>query len=190
MIKIETILVPTDFSKNSLPAVRYALSLARDHGAAVIPLHILTDDTVKKRFTERYLFAPEVLYFGGKWIQRMGPPAIDDLVRERASDLYSFLQKNVEPHLLKVVKITPLVELGEVVDEIVHAARSKDCDLIVMASRGRSGMRGIFSASLTSQVVRLAPCPVLSIQPTARVKTEKGERVSVQRMELANAASL
>jgi nucleotide-binding universal stress UspA family protein len=187
MIKIEQIVVPTDFSKAALPAIGYALSLATDYGADLTVLHAIPTDVMKKRVLGDTITQETFMFTGGStfWIP---DHLIDGLVRDRQMDLYNFLYENFKPELLKAVKVTPLVRLGNVVEEIVATAKERNCDLIVMVSRGHSWLGHIFSSSLTSKVVQLAPCPVLSIQPSARVKTGRGERVPIRLMELANAA--
>jgi nucleotide-binding universal stress UspA family protein len=167
MIKIEQILVPSDFSKASLPAIGYALSLASDYGAELTVLHAIPTDVMKKKVLGDTITQETFMFTGGStfWIP---DPLIDDLVGDKQLALYNFLQEKIKPELLKAVKVTPLVRLGNVVEEI--------------------GLGRIFSSSLTSKVVQLAPCPVLSIQPSARVKTGRGERVPIRLMELANAA--
>lgn len=186
MIKIEKILVPTDFSEVSLPAIRYACSLARDHAAEVFVLHAIPTEVVRSSALHGYV-GEEAFLFSGAWISRIQPAPIDVLVREKRLDLYNFLQGKIEPELLRAVKVTPLVRLGEVVDEVVAAAKEVQCDLIVMTSRERTWLGRLLSSSRTQQVVRLAPCPVLSIQPWAQVSTEKGERIPVKQMQLAGA---
>lgn len=187
MIKIERILVPTDFSKASLPAIGYTFSLAQVHGAEVIVFHSIPMDVVNEKALGGH-FPKEAFMIAGTWITRINQLSVDALVRERIGTINNFLHKWVDPELLKTVKVSPLVRLGEVVEEIVATAKEKDCDLIVMASRERSWFGRIFSFSLTLKVVQLAPCPVLSIQPSAKGKTGRGKRVPVRLMGLASAA--
>lgn len=188
MIKIKRIVVPTDFSKVSLPAIRYALSLARDHGAEVMVLHAIPRDVVKQTTLGPYIGA-EGFPFSAGWIGELHPPKLDVIIREKGLDLVNFLEQNIEPALLKAVAVKPVVRLGEVVDEIVAAAKELRSDLIVMTSRERSWLGRLFSKSLTQEVVRLAPCPVVSIQPWARVSTEAGKWVPIKQMQLASAAT-
>jgi len=179
MIKIDKILVPTDFSKASLAGIRYALCLARDHGAAVSVIHAMSPEIMRDRAWEDYQ------YIGSGWVPPFKPFALDELMRNKAMDLVRFLEEMVQPELRKGVRITPLVRMGEVVDEILTAAKETQCDLIVMTSRERSWLGRLVTSSLTQQVVRSAPCPVLSIQPWAQIRTESGGRVSVQQFQLA-----
>lgn len=179
MIKIDKILVPTDFSKASLAGIRYALCLARDHGAAVSVCHVMSPEIMRDRAWEDYQ------YIGSGWVPPHQPFALDELMRNKAMDLVRFLEEMVEPELRKGAGITPLVRLGKVVEEIVAAAKETQCDLIVMTSRERSWLGRLVTSSLTQQVVRSAPCPVLSIQPWAQIRTESGGRVSVQQFQFA-----
>ena len=179
MIKIGRILVTTDFSQISLSGLRYAFSLARDHGAEVIVLHAIPDEVVNQMAFGSYGI-DETFLFSGTWTSPIRLPDLDALVRKKRLNLYNLLQEKMESGLLKLVKVTPLVRLGGVVEEIVATAKEKKSDLIVMTSRERSWLGRLFSRSLTHQVVRLAPCPVLSIQPWARVRTEKGQRIPLK----------
>ncbi len=181
MIQIKRILVPSDFSRTSLPGIRYALSLAKDHGATAIVCHAMS----KQMVTET---APEELNFiGSSWVPRVQPIPVDEVLHNKRQDLQRFLEDMIEPQLLRGLKIVPVVGIGEVVEEIVQTARELKCDLIVMTSRERSWIGRLFARSLTQQVVGLAPCPVLSIQPWARVRTERGEQIPVKQMQFAGA---
>ena len=54
--------------------------------------------------------------------------------------------------------------LGKISDAIVSYARDKHIDLIVVVPRGRSKLRSFVLGSVTSDVVRLAHCPVLTVR--------------------------
>ncbi len=181
MIKIERILVPTDFSRASLPAIRYALSLARDHGAIAIVCHAVPKEMVIDRTSDEFSYA------GSSWVPQIQSIPIDEFLRNKRQDLQRFLEDMIESQLLQGLKVVPVVGVGEVVEEIVQTAKELKCDLIVMTSKERSWLGRLFSKSLTQQVVRLAPCPVLSIQPWARVRTEKGQQIPVKQMQFAGA---
>jgi nucleotide-binding universal stress UspA family protein len=106
--------------------------------------------------------------------------SIENLYENKERNLLGFLEQKIGPELRKLVKIRPLVRLGKVAEEIIAAAREEQCDLIVMTSRGGS-LRRLLGASVTERIVRHAPCPVLSMQPTAEVRIdEKDERLQVK----------
>lgn len=64
--------------------------------------------------------------------------------------------------------VNTLVRRGDVTGEILHVAREGSFDLIVMATHGTSGWREFVLGSITGEVVRTAPCPVLTIGHEAR----------------------
>jgi nucleotide-binding universal stress UspA family protein len=66
--------------------------------------------------------------------------------------------------LVPSVKLRKKVELGNPDTSIVKLAKSEACDLIVMSTHGKSGLR-MSVGSVTEKVVQNAPCPVLSIRP-------------------------
>jgi nucleotide-binding universal stress UspA family protein len=139
MLRIATILHPTDLSPRSEPAFLLACSLARDHGGRVIVLHV----------AERPLVAP-----GGAMIHP--PPggafeAIEEQVRA------------VKPPDA-AVPVEHLLEEGDPVEEILRVARECRVDLIVMGTHGRTGLTHLLLGSVAEQVVRRATCPVLVVK--------------------------
>lgn len=64
-----------------------------------------------------------------------------------------------------------LVRRGDVTGEILSVARMGQFDLIVMATHGTTGWREFVLGSITGEVVRTAPCPVLTIGNAARKQT-------------------
>jgi nucleotide-binding universal stress UspA family protein len=52
---------------------------------------------------------------------------------------------------------------GEPDETILRVARESNCDLIVMGTHGRTGLRRALMGSVAEQVVRLATCPVLTV---------------------------
>ncbi|UCH84299.1 MAG: universal stress protein [Candidatus Latescibacterota bacterium] len=52
---------------------------------------------------------------------------------------------------------------GEVVDAIIDTANEQSADLIVMATAGHNGVLDMLRGSITEQVIRRAPCPVLAV---------------------------
>jgi len=70
---------------------------------------------------------------------------------------------------------------GNAADEIVRTAGEEEIDLIVIATHGRTGLDRLIFGSVAEKVVRLAPCPVLTVasRPTKEenkeARLEKGE---------------
>jgi universal stress protein A len=173
MLTIKKILVPTDFSDVSVPAIGYGISLAKKNVAEVAVVHAFPTKAMQEHFTEGYLTDGLVTPAG---VGRQ--PGLDSIMDQKRSILDNFLQQNIGPEVLKGVKINSLVRFGKAVGEVVAAAKEEQADLIVMASRGSSFAR-LFGGTVTDRIARRAPCPVLSISPSAEVRTEQDTRVPV-----------
>jgi universal stress protein A len=135
MLRIATILHPTDFSPHSEHAFQLACSLARDHGSRLIILHVAE---------------PPVVGYG----TALSPPPGGDwqAVENRLWRLQSSDCKLPVEHRL---------EWGDPKAEILRVAEESKCDLIVMGTHGRTGLVHLLMGGVAEQVVRKAPCSVL-----------------------------
>jgi nucleotide-binding universal stress UspA family protein len=68
-------------------------------------------------------------------------------------------------------KVRYTVETGEPFEKIIDVAEEHRIDLIVMSTRGRSGLKRLIIGNVAEKVVRYAPCPVLTIKPRAAKKS-------------------
>lgn len=104
----------------------------------------------------------------------MGPAGLDT-VREWEKDFYSrkqkakmdFLQKTGKKLQIGKVKIEK-VPVGYAAEEIIKAATRFRADLLVVGSRGLSGMKRTILGSVSSRVARYAPCSVLVVRPSQK----------------------
>ena len=177
MITIKKILVPIDLSSVSAPAIVYACSLAKDHHAEIILLHVFQPETLKDHFAGGY---GEALPFPLETPMNVRhETSVENIFESKNQLVLRFLDQTIRSDLRDVVKFRPLVKLGKIVEEIIVAAKEEQCDLIVITSRGSSPRR-LLRGSVTERVVRNAPCPVLSMQPSAEVRTEKEERLQIK----------
>ena len=178
MITLKKILAPTDFSALSVPAIGYALSLAKDHAAEVIVLHALPTEAMKEHFSDR--FAP-----GGLAAPTEAPigaarqPDLESLLERKRRVVATFLEQKISPDLLRAVSVRILIKIGKVTEEILAVAKEEQCDLIVMVRQG-GRLRRLMHGSFTDRVLQRAICPVLSIQPEAEIRTEENKRVPVK----------
>jgi nucleotide-binding universal stress UspA family protein len=139
MLLLRTILHPTDFSEPSAYAFRLACSLARDYGARLIVLHVATP--------------PVVVY--GEGVLPPEPADFQDRLREQLHQ--------VVPQDPKVSVGHRLLQ-GDAPTEILRVAGEDKCDLIVMGTHGRTGLRRLLMGSVAEQVVRKSSCPVLTVK--------------------------
>lgn len=160
MSQFKKILVPIDFSEQSVNALKYASSLAQDTKAEVIVLHV-----VKKGAHLDY--QPSALPFLEGWPFLFEDPPrlpVDILLRESALDLSNFLAGNV-PKTTQV-KITKIMRLGKPIKEIAATAREEKVDLVVLGLRRRFLFSHLVSGQPLKVITRL-PCPVLLAPPVA-----------------------
>jgi nucleotide-binding universal stress UspA family protein len=138
MLRIETILHPTDFSPHSEHAFHVACSLARDHGGRVIVLHVAV---------------PPVVGHGGA----ITPPPEGDW---KALEMQLAL---VRPSDGKI-SVEHRLDEGNPASEILRVAEESQCNLIVMGTHGRSGVARLLMGSVAEHVVRRATCSVLVVK--------------------------
>jgi nucleotide-binding universal stress UspA family protein len=149
MIRLKTILFPTDFSETSQEAARYAISFAREFKAKVFVLHVVNE----KIFTESSM--PRVV-------------SVEELERELTEEARKRLKTLVPAEEAEGLDWETVIRQGEPFIEIIRFAKDQDVDLIVIGTHGRSGFEHIIFGSTAEKVVRKAPCPVLSVRPEQR----------------------
>jgi nucleotide-binding universal stress UspA family protein len=136
------ILVPTDGSRCSAPAIRMAAGLAQALGAKLTGLHVVAP----------YLPANS----GAGYASMRGFRRAVEQQARRA--LAAF---NAEARAKGVAATASSVLGGEPWQVILRAARARKCDLIVMASHGRRGLAGLVLGSETAKVLTHSRIPVL-----------------------------
>jgi nucleotide-binding universal stress UspA family protein len=149
MQTIRTILHPMDFSDPSRNAFGVACALARDYGARLIVLHVTSlPDLGYAGYgaTGAPLLADEYLWDVRLRLEGLQPPDPSVPVERRRAE-------------------------GDPAAEILRTAAETGAGLIVMGTHGRTGLRHLLMGSVAEQVVRKAPCPVLTVKtPTADTK--------------------
>lgn len=140
---MKKILVPTDFSKPAENALEVAASLAKEHDAEIIVLHMMgLSDAVVTKNESREVF--KAMYYM-------------KLAEQRFEEL-------LDKEYLKGIKVTDTVHNYTVFSEINEIAKDMEVDLIVMGSIGASGLKEVFVGSNTEKVVRTSEVPVLVIK--------------------------
>jgi nucleotide-binding universal stress UspA family protein len=141
------ILIPTDGSELSRRAVQHGLSLAKAVGAKVTAL------TVEGSFDVYTVPASKVYEMSGAFAQHA----------ERAKAHAERILNGVAEaaRLAGVVCETVQIEEDHPYEPIIDAAQQRGCDLIVMASHGRSGIAAIVLGSTTTKVLTHTKIPVL-----------------------------
>ncbi len=143
------ILVPVDFSLMSKEVLRAGIEIGKHRDAEVCALHVV-------RRTEH------IAYYTGEYSGAAGERVNEESRVFAESRLGEMLRD-----LSAGAKVRQSLTMGDPVSGIIRHAEAEDIDLIVMATRGRRGLSRLFMGSVTEQVIRCAPCPVLAIRAKA-----------------------
>lgn len=133
---IQHILCPTDFSETAMKAVKYGEQLAIEAGAELTLIHAF--DT------------PATWNLQGQVHPR--DPKLEEQLKAVLAD---------SPHAAKIHRLQHAGLSGEV---ICWTAQDRGCDLIVMGTHGRTGMRHLLFGSVAEYVLQHARCPVVTIR--------------------------
>jgi nucleotide-binding universal stress UspA family protein len=145
----QRILVATDGSNLSKKAVTSAISLAALTGAELVALKVVP----------RY---PQSYFEGGIVLQVGEVERIEKQWVESGQAIVEGVQKTA---LAKGVKVKPVTVRSDLVsDAIIAAAKKHKCDLIVMASHGRRGIKRLLLGSETQLVLTHSHIPVLVLR--------------------------
>ena len=145
-MKIETIVVATDFSEAAAHAIETAADFARHFEAELVVVHAYN--------VEIPVASP--IMTGGYVL----PEGFIDQIRQQA-------QHEVDK-IAKDLKGRGIAAIGIAVDAppasaVIETAEQKNADLIVMGTRGLTGLKHVALGSVADRVVRTATCPVLTV---------------------------
>ena len=144
---MNTILVPTDFSKNADKALQYGIAIAKKENAKIILVHAL-DIPLSIQYNSSFLLE-----------RKLSVMEEDARIRLKISC--------IEIEKLKI-ECEFLNNPGATVDVIMKAAQKKKADLIVMGTKGKGGIPEVLIGSNTSRIIEKARCPVIAVPPSAK----------------------
>jgi nucleotide-binding universal stress UspA family protein len=148
MSKIARILVPVDFSDGSKAALAHALVFAKQFDGVVEAMHIWEPSP--------YLAPSQLIWLQGE------PKAYADHIQEELAEQLDNVVKEVAGD--DASRVEPTVRAGYASHNIIKALDEGDFDLVVMGTHGRTGLKHLLMGSVAERVVRMAPCPVLTVR--------------------------
>jgi nucleotide-binding universal stress UspA family protein len=144
--RVKKILVATDFSTASKQAVEYAAALTEAAGAEIVLMHAI--DSLPYSVTDTFT-------------------VIDH--RRALRKTASFLLESLRSELAsRGIPVKTRLATGPAHDEIVKTARKEKADLIVVGTRGRTGVAHVLLGSVAEKVVRSADRPVVTVPARRR----------------------
>ena len=144
---MKSILVPTDFSQQAEKALLLAYQIARNNGSNIILLHVME--------------YPKTLQ-----VDTVGAGAfsyLDNIHESLSQEALKKLEHIVTDPRFEVVTIIPQMENGNPFEGISQMVADQKVDLIVMGTKGASGIEEMLIGSNAEKVVRYAHCPVLTV---------------------------
>ncbi len=144
-MEIKKILFATDFSEGSSHALPYAVDMAKHYGAKLYFVHVVYD----------------VAKTAGWYVPHV---SIDEIYSDIERSAKAELEKTFIDEMRGLKDIERMVLKGIPYEEITKFAGDNNIDLIVLGTHGRKGIDRMLFGSTAEQVVRNAPCPVLSVR--------------------------
>lgn len=144
MLQIRKILVPVDFSRHSAKALDYAIELARKFDASIHILHSYP------------------IHVGGVTPYGVAfPESLERDWRAAAQQQLDAWGDKVSAAGLEVsLSLTPMAAA----EAVAETAEEIGADLVVMGTRGLSGLKHVLLGSVAERTLRSAPCPVLAVK--------------------------
>lgn len=151
---MKTILVPIDFSANSKKALDYAALLAQKLDMRIILLHAYHPSKAEKITDSYKLWTEKTL---------LGTP--EELEYELSVWCHSIKSMENGPDCSSIFIKCDLL------DEISYMVESHAADLVVMGTKGASGLKEVLIGSNTARVMEIVSCPVIAV-PESYVYTD------------------
>ena len=155
IMKLDTLLVPVDFTSFSEEALVFASRLANCLKANLLVLHVIHDPAEAPGFYARQRKKK-------KFLQNM-EEAAEEMMQE-------FLEKmrTAYPDQAPIKKAIPLLIKGIPVKRIVEIAEKKQACMIIIGSHGRTGLSSLLLGSKAGQVVQLSTIPVTVVKTSKK----------------------
>lgn len=144
----DRILVPVDGSLPSQRGLHEAIGLAKTLGSRLLLLHVIDD------FPKRLEAVQSAAEYERSLVR----------LRERGREVLSKAQASVAAAGVPVQTTLREIDMETIADAILEQVRAGDCQLIVMGTHGRRGMRRLAMGSDAELVLRASPVPVLLVR--------------------------
>jgi nucleotide-binding universal stress UspA family protein len=147
-VQITKILVPIDGSECSLHAAKYATRIAKDENAQLYCIHVIT--------SVPYGIATST-----------ATPVIEEYLKvyeEKVQSWFDKVRDMAKTECIPDLKTEIFTDVNSVIESIIDYATSKNIDLIVIGTRGRTGLKRFLMGSVANGVVQHAHCSVLLVR--------------------------
>jgi nucleotide-binding universal stress UspA family protein len=151
----EHILVPLDGSALAETALTHAQALAPKLGATLLLLRVAN-------------VSATIMAATGPDTGMVAPELVDEVIEDEEGDAKAYLERVSQRLKDAGCQVSWQLVEGSPAQVIIETARKNGCDLIAMATHGRSGLERAVLGSVADAVVRESHLPVLLIRPAAK----------------------
>jgi nucleotide-binding universal stress UspA family protein len=166
-LEFRKIFCPVDMSEFSLQALRLAVDVAQASNATLDILHVIHNP-----FDELYMTAiaeADPAFLDAYALEPQKRANIVRATEEHAEVLLKqFCRETVKHHS----KVRYHIKKGDPFEAILHGAEDFTSDLIVLATHGRTGIKRLVIGNVAEKIVRHAPCPVMTVKPSATARVQ------------------
>ncbi len=148
-IEIKKILVPIDGSEYSLHAAQYATRIARNEKAQLFCIHVVT---------------PRIPYGYATPAASSTKSRYYDHIKNKVESWFDNVRNMAKDEGIFDIKTEIFVDVKSIIESIIQYATQRNIDLIVIGTRGRTGLKRFFMGSVANDVVQHARCSVLVIR--------------------------
>ncbi|MFH1215604.1 MAG: universal stress protein [Pseudomonadota bacterium] len=145
-MQVKKILVPIDFSENANHVLEYGAFVAKKFEAELEAIFVAQTFQDYSEFFEPHM---PIVQFE------------EDLVAGAKERMTSFLKENLDA----AARCKGVVLSGDVSETILEYVKEHNIDLVVMGTHGYKGLEKVLFGSIAEKVVKMSPCPVLTINP-------------------------
>ena len=143
-MKYRNILVPVDFSSNSIQAFEFAQQLARQNNSVLHIIHVI-DPFIDVGYSSNSAYKENI---------------ISMRVRNANEELQKFIDEIPHPG----INIVEVLKSGEPYEEILDYCRKQKIDLIIIASHGWTGLYSLPMGNVAGKVMKYASVPVVCLK--------------------------
>jgi nucleotide-binding universal stress UspA family protein len=151
MIGSKKILMAIDRSGYKERIITFTISLAKPLGAEIIAIHVIDKSTIVPA-TDAY-----GNYMGGDQIQ-----ATEEELRKQADEILSEAEVSGDKEEVKVDKA--IIVASSCAAAIIDYAKKNNVDLIVVGTKGMTGLKHFLLGSVANNIISHAHCPVLAVR--------------------------
>ncbi|MBZ0328002.1 MAG: universal stress protein [Altibacter sp.] len=161
---MKRILLPTDFSENSLNAIRYAMAFFKNSEVDFFVLNV--------QKTSNYTTADLMSRSSGSTVYRA-------ILDDNKKSLNKFIEKLKKECVGEKYTFHGLVDFDVFTDAMQQAVVTKNIDLIIMGTNGATGAKEVLFGSNTLNVIRQVNCPLIAVPEAYTFKDIKNVLFSI-----------